>query len=154
MKSRGRIPMTTCMFWSQHHRAPTDRFIAPEVALPTLIVPVAWQIVGIVANERTWTPELPDSAGMYTTLDQSPQFQVQFIARTTSDATQIARAIKAPTREVAPTQTVSELRTLQDIKDETPAPTRLQAALLGVFSGLALILATVGIYGVVSYSVA
>ena len=51
-------------------------------------------------------------------------------------------------------QAVANIETLEEIKSQSVAPARLRTALLVIFAGIALLLAAVGIYGVVSYSVA
>jgi putative ABC transport system permease protein len=51
-------------------------------------------------------------------------------------------------------QAVANIETLEEIKSQSAAPARLRTALLAIFAGIALVLATVGIYGVDSYSVA
>jgi putative ABC transport system permease protein len=56
--------------------------------------------------------------------------------------------------EVNNNQAVANIETLEEIKSQSVAPARLRTALLVIFAGIALLLAAVGIYGVVSYSVA
>ena len=66
----------------------------------------------------------------------------------------LREAIEQAIWQVNNNQAVTNIETLEEIKSESVAPARLRTTLLAIFAGIALLLAAVGIYGVVSYSVA
>jgi putative ABC transport system permease protein len=66
----------------------------------------------------------------------------------------LASAIRREILEVDPDQPVSNIRTMEQILDSEVSDRRVQTALLAAFAGLALLLSTVGMYGVLSYTVA
>ena len=66
----------------------------------------------------------------------------------------LSESIEQAIWKVNNNQAVANIETLEEIKSESVAPARLRTALLAIFAGIALLLAAVGIYGVVSYSVA
>ena len=70
---------------------------------------------------------------------------------------EVGSLISSIRREVAtldPDQPIARVRTLDEVASDSVAPRRLAVVLIGVFAGIALLLASVGIYGVISYSVA
>ena len=113
-----------------------------------------WEIVGIAANERTGSLGSVDSRGMYATLDQSPQLAPSVIVRTSGTAASVMAGLKAAAIELDPNQPLTEMRTVEDIRNESLGADRLRTWLVAAFSGLALLLAGIGIFGVIAYSVA
>ena len=69
-------------------------------------------------------------------------------------ASRSATPLKAAATELDPGQPLTEIRTVQDIRDESLGADRLRTWLVAAFSGVALLLAGVGIFGVIAYSVA
>lgn len=113
------------------------------------------EVVGVVANVR---PEL-DAPGpeMYVPHQQWTDFvggDAALVVRTASDPTELAPLLRSFVQEIDPTLAPASVRTLEDRLGEQLARPRLYAIVLLGFAALALAIAGVGLFGVLSYSVA
>jgi len=84
---------------------------------------------------------------------QLPFNGMTVIVKASGDPKQLIAAARAQVKAVDPDQPIYGIRTMDEIRAESVAPERLNLTLLSIFAGLALVLAIVGIYGVMSYTV-
>src|SRR5215831_9773786 len=117
---------------------------------------IPWQVVGVVTDEKvggkvvSLTADIPV---VYVTFDQSPGTRNSLVVRAAINPSLLSGSIEQAIWKVNKNQAVTNIETLEEIKSQAVAPARLRTALLAIFAGIALSLAAVGIYGVVSYSV-
>jgi putative ABC transport system permease protein len=91
---------------------------------------------------------------IYQPLTQNYTAQATLHIRTAGDAASLANAVRGVTRELDPSLSVFNVRTLEEQVSNSLQPLSMNVLMLTVFGGLALMLATIGLYGVASYSVA
>jgi len=112
------------------------------------------RVVGIVGDVRHLALEQGAGNEMYIPIRQTGDFaSVDLVLRTTLPPSELASAVRGALKSIAPNLPRNDFRTLQQLVDKSVSPRRFVMMLLGGFALFALILASLGIYGVISYSV-
>ena len=115
---------------------------------------IAWEIVGVIAGEKITGLGDEISAGMYVSNQQSPTYGINLIVRAGMPPQSLQRAVRSAVDRVNRDQALSDVRTLEQIVDQSMIGNRVVSTLLTAFASIALLLAAVGIYGVISYTAA
>jgi len=112
------------------------------------------EVIGIIADVRETSAEEDGGAQMY--LPATKRFGPEgsyLVVRSRLPPTALATSVMQTLRDINPGQSASEFKPIQGLVDHVTSPRRFFALLVGVFAGLGLLLASLGIYGVISYSV-
>jgi putative ABC transport system permease protein len=132
---------------------PNDNALGKRMQLPTREGPVWATIVGIVGDMHHRGLDQPVKPEFYVPLNQAPYPSVILALRSTQDPTSLTGAIRREVQAIDPTLPIAHVRTLEQVVADSIAPRRLSVSLLTAFAGIALVLASVGIYGVMSFLV-
>jgi putative ABC transport system permease protein len=111
------------------------------------------EIVGVVGDVKHWGLEEESRPEMYWPLYQNPVVFMSVVIRSTSDAAGLAAAVRSEVESIDKDQPVYNTRTMEQLLSRSVATRRFTMLLLAVFAFVALVLAGVGIYGVIAYSV-
>jgi putative ABC transport system permease protein len=110
-------------------------------------------VVGIVGDVKHFGPDTEAKPEMYRPYLQEPQPLIGLAVRTTGEPLAIASAVRSAIHAVDGSQPVSHIMPMEDLVGDAVAPRRVSMILLTVLGGVALLLALLGIYGVLSYSI-
>ncbi len=112
------------------------------------------EIVGVVGHTKHEGLAAEPRIQYYLPYRQEGRPGLTVVARTTGDPERYVTALRGVVRSVDPDQPISMVRTMDELLEQSVGQRKLSMLLLSLFSGIALLLASVGIYGVMSYSVA
>lgn len=117
---------------------------------------LTWEIIGVVEDVRTGSLEAAPPPTAYLSHLQAAENRMSLVLRTSGDVDGISRQLQGLVRSLDPSIPVYATGALSDIVNDAPAVAtrRVPFTLLSIFAGSALVLAVVGLYGIVSYNVA
>ena len=113
----------------------------------------AREIVGVVADVRASAIADPALPGMYLPFAQRPVTDLTITVRTSGDPTRLVAPIRTAVRTLDPDQPVSAVATMSDIVSASVKQPRDRTTLITIFASVALLLAALGVYGVMAYGV-
>jgi putative ABC transport system permease protein len=136
-------------------RAAADRHFPGEQALGHRVGlgDMEAEIVGVVGDIRRASLTDEPRADLYFPFERVMSPQTTLFIRASGDPTSIVPSVRAAVRGLEPQAVIDETRTLAAIAEESAAVTRLATRLLGGFAAIALLLAALGVYGVMAYRV-
>ena len=114
-----------------------------------------WQeIVGVVADVKGEALDASTTSEIYVPHPQTPVSAMALVIRSASDPATLAAAVRRRVAEVDKEQPIFNVQTMQEVVSNSLSGRRMSTILLAAFAGCAMLLASIGIYGVVSYWVA
>ncbi len=111
------------------------------------------RVVGVVADARQTRLKDDPKPTIFLANSQAGAYGVTLVIRSAGDPGQIVQPVETAIREYDPQQAISEVQTMDHVFADSASDARFQLVLLLIFAGLAIVLAMIGVYGVVSYSV-
>ncbi|MGB7285290.1 MAG: ABC transporter permease, partial [Candidatus Acidiferrum sp.] len=122
--------------------------------IPPFGAPVEWQIVGVFHDVQYDSHPTTGSAEVDVPFDQSPWPYTTIGVRTNGNPSAVTTSIAAAIRSVNPDYPMTQVRTMDQVVSESLVTDRFTVLVFGSFAVLALLLAAIGIYGVMTFSVA
>ncbi|HEX4697005.1 MAG TPA: ABC transporter permease [Candidatus Udaeobacter sp.] len=110
-------------------------------------------IVGVVGDVRHFALDVDPKPEMYIPFAQDAYFTTIYVVRSNQDPGSLLPAIRREIQAIDSAVPLANVRTFESVVADSVAPRRLSVVLLGVFAGVAVLLASVGIYGVMSFLV-
>lgn len=116
---------------------------------------ISWVIVGVVAPVKVQNlEEHVSKETIYFPYAQDPLMSFALVIKTDGDPAALATSVRHAIRQADPEQPVFDVKTMGERMDDAAQPRRAPMVLLSLFSGIALLLAALGVYGILAFSVA